>query len=321
MNHNYHFLILIISIFFTTSTFSQNVGVNTDTPKQQLDVFGKINIWNDSTAATEGAIRYNSQNKEFEGFNGFKWVSFSGSLSDRWDVPTSLQDNISPDSTWAQSPDVAIDNLGNALICWDQFGGDQWHIYKSEFRNGMWDHPQDLSDYIGIGTTHAQQSKVAMDNSGNAIIIWKQFDGTYSKIFKSEYRNGTWVHPASLSESINPDTGIPNYLQVEMDDTGNAIIAWSQYDGFNDQIYIAEYRIGVWSYPTDATDHISPVGYDARNPQIAMDNNGNAIVVWEQKYSSDWGIYKSEYRDGSWDHPTISQYISLDGGSFDLNAE
>jgi hypothetical protein len=83
-----------------------------------------------------------------------------------------------------------------------------------------------------------------------------------------------------------------------MDDNGNAIITWYQSDGFKNQIFKSEYRGGVWHHPSSLTDNISPDGQSASYPQVAMDNNGNAIITWEQLDGSNWQIFKSEYRWG-----------------------
>jgi hypothetical protein len=54
-----------------------------------------------------------------------------------------------------------------------------------------------------------------------------------------------------------------------------------------------------WIHPADLADNISPDGQDAYivcSPQVAMDDNGDAIITWEQSDGSNWQIFKSEYR-------------------------
>jgi len=137
-----------------------------------------------------------------------------------------------------------------------------------------------------------------MDNNGNAIITWYQYNGSQYQIFKSEYRGGVWTNPSSLTDNISPD-GQGSYApQVAMDNNGNAIITWKQYDGANDQIFKSEYRGGVWTNPSSLSDNISPAGQDAYYPQVAMDNKGNAIIVWQQSDGAKYQIFKSEYRWG-----------------------
>ena len=107
-----------------------------------------------------------------------------------------------------------------------------------------WVNPAGLSDYMGLGTMNAVYPQTAMDDNENAIIIWKQSDGSYQQIFKSEYRNGAWTHPSGLSDNISPDGQNADNALVVMDNNGNAIICWRQMDGSKYQTYKSEYRFG-----------------------------------------------------------------------------
>lgn len=229
-----------------------------------------------------------------------------------WTNPVSLDDNISPDGQHAYSPQVAMDNNGNAIIVWIQFDGMKLQIFKSEYRNGSWAHPTALTDNISPDGQDTYNPQVAMDNDGNAIIVWNQSEGGFSQIFMSEYRNGAWTHP-TLADNINPDGSAGN-PQVAMNNNGNAIIVWHQYEGLVSQIFKSEYRNGAWAHPASLADNISPDVYMAADAEVAMDDNGNAIIVWEQHDGSSWQIFKSEYRSGAWAHPAgITDKISLDG--------
>ncbi len=235
-----------------------------------------------------------------------------------WTHPASLADNISPDGQHAESPQVAMDNNGNAVIVWYQVDnvGTNWQIFKSEYRNGAWTHPASLTDNISPDGQTAYSSQVAMDNNGNAVIVWYQVDngGTNWQIFKSEYRNNAWTHPADLADNISPDGQNASGPQVAMDNNGNAVIVWCQSDGsFNNQIFKSEYRNNAWTHPSSLTDNISPDGQYASSPQVAMDNNGNAVIVWQQNDGANGQIFKSEYRSGAWTHPAdLTDNISPD---------
>lgn len=232
-----------------------------------------------------------------------------------WTHPEDLNDNISPDGQDAGFPRVAMDASGNAIIVWAQSDGSNNQIFKSEYRNGAWTHPDGLSDNISPDGQEAIRFDLVMDDNGNAIIAWQQSDGANAQVFISEYRGGAWTHPSGLSDNISPDgqDAFDNF-DVAMDNNGNAIIAWEQNDGAKSQIFKSEYRGGAWTHPADLNAHISPDGQDAEIPQVAMDDNGNAIIVWLQNDGAVRQIFKSEYRSGAWDHPAdLSDNISPDG--------
>ena len=231
-----------------------------------------------------------------------------------WTHPSNLSDNISPDAQDALCPQVGMDDNGNALIVWQQSDGSNNQIFVSEYRNGSWRHPLDLIDNISPDTEHAYDPQVVMNNNGDAIIVWWQSDSRGRQIFKSEYRNGSWIHPADLSDNISPDDDEGAYdPQLAMDDSGDALIVWRQWDGTSWQIMKSEYRNGNWSHPVDTGDNISPNTMWAYAPQVAMDNNGTAIIVWRQLDGTNDQIFISEYRMGQWFHPSgLSDNISAD---------
>jgi len=231
-----------------------------------------------------------------------------------WTHPTGLADNISPDGQNATDPQVVMGDNGNAIIVWGQSDGLNGQVFKSEYRSGAWTHPSGLTDNISPDGQNAGSSQVAMDNNGNAIIVWCQYDGENGQIFKSEYRSGAWAHPSDLADHISPDGQNAMDPQVAMDNNGNAIIVWGQSDSLNGQVFKSEYRSGAWTLPSGLTDNISPDGANAYFPQEAMDDNGNAIIVWSQSDGSKGQIFKSEYRSGVWTHPAgLTDNISPDG--------
>lgn len=221
-----------------------------------------------------------------------------------WSHPASLSDNISPDNQNAYNPRVAMDSSGNAIVAWLQYSGANWQIFKSEYRNGVWTHPSSVTDNISPDGQDAWSPRAAIDDNGNAIIVWRQSDGSKYQIFKSEYRSGAWTYPSGLSDNISPDNQHAYNPRVAMDNNGNAMITWYQSDGSSNQIFKSEYRSGAWTHPSSLADNISPDGQNAWDPQVAMDNNNNAIITWWQYSGSNFKIYKSEYRSGTWTHPS-----------------
>jgi len=231
-----------------------------------------------------------------------------------WAHPSGLSDNISPDGQSAYAPQAVMDDNGNALVVWMQSDGNNDQIFKSEYRGGFWTDPADLADNISPDGQPAFSPEVAMDNNGNAIIVWYQRDGNYHQIYKSEYRGGIWTHPAGLSDSISPKGQDAKYPEAAMDNNGNALVVWHQSEGNSTQIFLSEYRGGVWTHPADLSDSISPDGQRAEYPEAAMDNNGDALIVWNQFDGIGSQVFKSEYRQGVWIHPAdLSDNISPDG--------
>jgi len=230
-----------------------------------------------------------------------------------WTHPSDLFDNISPDGQDVECPCVAMNAAGDAVIAWSQHDGTHLQVFVSQRSNGIWSHPADLTDSISPPGKNASDVGVAMDDNGDAILVWSQSDsGNQLQIFMSEYRGGSWTHPLDLDDNISPD-GQPVWpASVAMDNLGNAIITWPQKDGVNWRIYKCECRNSIWD-PT-LLEIISPAGENAWFPTLAMDDAGDAIIVWPQLDGTDLQIFMSECRGGSWTHPLdLDDNISPDG--------
>ena len=71
--------------------------------------------------------------------------------------------------------------------------------------------------------------QIAIDSTGNGLLVWEGNDGTRSNIWAIRYVPGTgWDTPAPIETD---DSGDANNPQVAVDSGGNAIAVWAQSDG------------------------------------------------------------------------------------------
>ncbi|MBN1522979.1 MAG: hypothetical protein JW904_00740 [Spirochaetales bacterium] len=211
-----------------------------------------------------------------------------------WSAPLdiSLASGAEAENCWHVG--VEMDNAGNAVILWTQHDavGDPW-IFKSEFRNGVWTHPDSIDDHVNDGWT----PRAAMNDSGAGVVVWAKSDGT--GIWGSRYETGVWAEPEQISAESADECGAP---VVEMDEAGNIIAAWFQPGGvFGDlQIYKNEFRAGTWGVP----EQISQSAYESFDLQIEGNDPGDMLIVWSQYIDMSFSeLYKSEFRGGEWNHP------------------
>ena len=242
----------------------------------------------------------------------------------KWQLPISLDSYISPGGKFAWEPEVAMDYHGNTIIVWNQEYANSVHVvYKSEYRNGAWLHPSSIEDYINVYGGDGLRPRVAMNNQGEALITWEQDPGGRSQIFKSEYRNGAWVHPADINDHISPKSkrGSAHNAIPAMDGTGRAIIVWQQAEGSSSRIYKSEYSRGVWQHPKSLSDSISPATQtNASLNSIAMDAKGNGIIIWSLQQKRNQALYMSELREGNWKHPGVEDFFVGSKREFEFRA-
>jgi hypothetical protein len=207
-------------------------------------------------------------------------------ISGTWGASELLE---ADDTNAALDPQVAFDASGNAIAVWHQIANSVDSIFANRYVSGTgWEGPQLLET---DDANAASQVQIAMDADGNGIAVWSQNTGTVYSIFANRYVSGTgWEGPQLLETD---DAGAAEYPQIAIDANGNAIAVWSQNTGTVYSIFANRYVSGTgWEGPQllEMDDD-----YDAYDPQIAIDANGNAIAVWQQFDGTRYNIWANRF--------------------------
>jgi uncharacterized membrane-anchored protein len=192
----------------------------------------------------------------------------------------------------ARDPQVAVDSSGNAVAVWYQYDGTRTNISSNRYTAsaGSWG-TAELIEMDNAGPAYSPQ--VAVDSSGNAVVVWYQFDGTSDNIWSNRYTaaTGTW----ETAELIETDAWDAYDPQVAVDSFGNAVAVWQQSDGTRYSIWSNRYTAPTGTWETAELIETDNAG-DARNPQVAVDSSGNAVAVWEQSDGTRYNIWSNVYR-------------------------
>ena len=182
-------------------------------------------------------------------------------------------ENISGD---VSAPRIAMDAAGNAIAVWQKVGVNGNNVWSSRFdiASGRWSAAPELLETDDTGG--ALNADVAADPAGNAIAIWRQFDGARNRVYVNHYNAGVGWSGATALEN---NTGNARDTAIAMDANGAAVAAWTQDDNNAIHVYARRYTPGNgW----DAVRRIDSGTTDARNIRIALDANGAGFAVWEQ---------------------------------------
>lgn len=173
----------------------------------------------------------------------------------------------------ASSPQIAIDSTGNAIAAWREDVSHVSSIYASRFVVGDgWS----SAELIEFGEGDAKSPQVAVDSSGNGMVVWQEHDGERYNIHANRYdvKNG-W----ETAKKIESEAGATSSSSVAMDSAGNAIAIWSQSDGDRYNIYANRYTVGAgWGTARRIEDDEIAAAY----PKVGMDSTGNAVAIWVQ---------------------------------------
>ena len=104
------------------------------------------------------------------------WVNHFNGIS--WSIAKQLGTN-SGDDVEEPYPQVAFDKSGNALAIWHVYDSAVSSIYACRFNGTSWGTPELIEN---DNSGNALNPRVALDDSGHAIAVWEQSDGSVYNI-------------------------------------------------------------------------------------------------------------------------------------------
>lgn len=155
------------------------------------------------------------------------------------------------------------------------------------------------------------------NDAGDVFLVWLNHDGEYyapstADVWANRYQAGQgWGVAETLA--IGGSVVEATALQVAIDQAGNALLTWLRYDGEKD------YRLSVWTnayivgqgWGESQTVGAEPGGMVSPH-RMAMDDSGNAMMVWHKReYDHDTSrvyerVWASRYTLGQgWSQPEM----------------
>ncbi|HTD08588.1 MAG TPA: PKD domain-containing protein [Solirubrobacteraceae bacterium] len=166
----------------------------------------------------------------------------------------------------------------------------------------MWLPPAKLS---GAGQS-AEAPQVSVDAQGDALAVWQRYDeGSGKTVIESAGRpagGSGWDSPVVVSSSAD-DASLP---QVALDSHGDAVAVWLSLSGGGEYSIEASTKsgfTGAWQTPVTLRE-LGPMAAMDPRPDLAVDSQGDAVVVWEcLEGGEDLVEGASRPAGGSWQAP------------------
>jgi hypothetical protein len=102
------------------------------------------------------------------------WTQMPGGIvanrysAGRWGLPELI--GTPAGNGWA--PQIAIDASGNAIVVWQQVDGGNTNIYANRYSGGRWGMAGVIESFGEFGGPVSGKTQIAIDASGNAIVVW-----------------------------------------------------------------------------------------------------------------------------------------------------
>lgn len=254
----------------------------------------------------------------WEGFEGIQ-AAIRPKGSRRWQAPVSISGPGLGTGGSPGGPSLAVDRQGTVVAIWSLTKGvynNVPHIIQSASKQPghPWTPPVDVSQ-PGWDTGAPD---VAMDSRGDAVAVWSaamgkdvEVSGTPIVQAATRLANGMWQPLIDLTspDSVPSNRELDGEPKVAVGPRGNTIAVWEHVsDG--ESIQAAEGTAGgAWQSHTELGPSTFGGGQQLRfsNPQVAVDDRGNAVAVWSSQVPTNRMIIQmSEYRPLDLAFPVMS---------------
>ena len=243
----------------------------------------------------------------------------SGSVYDLWVARfdgTTFQaaQNVESLAANASQQSVAIDNLGNIAVAYQQSDGTNTNIYVNRFNvsTGTWAGPV-VRDTV---TATASDPRIAFDSNGNGILIYRTGNNVNAQRYtRSSDSWGTQVTLDNLSTTTNAPV-------LSLDAGGTGFAAWVQSDGSANSVYAARFDGTSWGTATKIDtlttnpDPTFPVNTTAYTLQIAVSGT-RAALIWQHNQAASGSVYDlfaARYDGTSWQAPELVENLAATAG-------
>jgi hypothetical protein len=188
-----------------------------------------------------------------------------------------------PDIVDATPVMPGLDAAGDAVIAYQTRSPGIAVEYRPAGASTSFSGAQEVTD---ASASYADEPTVAMDGAGDALVAWSAFvdtGGSSTDEVQAAYRpagtsTGAGFGPLQTLSDPSADAGEPS---PALDASGNGIVAFQSTSGSLVETIDAAYRSKTQGSFSPSTTVSSP-SVNSTDPDLALDPNGDAFLVWAQ---------------------------------------
>jgi hypothetical protein len=187
---------------------------------------------------------------------------------------------VSDPTRLAFQPRIATDEWSNAIAVWVEDDEDGTDRVRAAFRPAGFNLEFPRSWTLSADGSDASEPQVVFDERGNALVVWVREDpeGDGDSRVEAAFRprGGSFGAPSLVSSAAD---GVAAFgVRLAIDESATAV--WSELEGFTSLRAVAAFRPKGGSFGAPIT--LSAPGAAGFEPDVAVDERGNSVVVWTE---------------------------------------
>ncbi len=200
------------------------------------------------------------------------------------------------------APDVEITESGEEIIVWSDGRNSVNNIYGQAYDNTG--NPLDINFKVSTNSVILSEYYPAISSYGDSLlVIW--YPGYGQWLLSDGSKEGGSFHLQSGSVQ-NPD--------VVVSDSGFFVVWYNSVSGSGYEIFIKRFDFNGDSISSRALVNDDGTSQNQQYPRLAMDNDGNFVVVWQDYRDGDSDVYGQLF-DPAGNKTGNNFLINDDGGS------
>ncbi len=203
-----------------------------------------------------------------------------------WGTPSIIDAGLGYD---AEYPDIAVASNGDAIALFLESNGSIKRLYANHYdtASGSWSAPSTIDAGTGFGVA---ELKIAVNSTGEGVAVFRQSDGSHYRIYANRYDPGFGWHGATIIDAATGYNAL--FTNVALDDDGNVIAVFRQYDGSYNRIYANTYDAAAASWNGAATIDLElmPANIDRLIASSDYDGDGITDIAVFRPATSLWAV-------------------------------
>jgi len=154
-----------------------------------------------------------------------------------------------------------------------------------------------VNDHASIDGCEQSTPDIGGDGNGNYVVTWMDGrSGVYHDVYAQIYINDTVLFGDNFKVSDAYLMTAQYNPSIAVDPNLNFVITWiDKRNSWEWDVYAQRFSSNGTPLGSNFKVNNEPGNEEQEHPCIAMDNNGNFVIVWSDERSGDWDIWGQRY--------------------------